>query len=130
MNATWTRRAIGCSSSVCVSAKFPQTEKLGVLVVCSISSSSSTGVKARVAAARSATRSVMWSNIGALAIDEAGQVLDDELEVRSVVGVRKQDQFGVWQVLLEDVRVDGRDDDVVAAVDHERWVRDSLEIVV
>ena len=54
---------MGCSSSVCVRAKFPQTEKLGVLVVCSISSSSSVGVKALLTA-RSATRSVMWSNIG------------------------------------------------------------------
>jgi hypothetical protein len=26
MNAIWTRRAMGCSSSVCVIAKFPQTE--------------------------------------------------------------------------------------------------------
>jgi hypothetical protein len=38
MNAMWTRRVIGCWSSVCVSAKFPQTEKLGLLAVCSISS--------------------------------------------------------------------------------------------
>jgi hypothetical protein len=31
MNATWARRAIGWSPSVWVRAKFPQTERLGVL---------------------------------------------------------------------------------------------------
>jgi hypothetical protein len=56
MNATWTRRAIGCCWSVRVSAKLPQTEKLAVSAVCVISSSSSDAAKARVAAARSATR--------------------------------------------------------------------------
>jgi hypothetical protein len=56
---------MGCSSSVCVTAKFPQTERLGVLAVCSISSSSSTAVKAVVATARSATRRVTWSNMKA-----------------------------------------------------------------
>src|SRR6266404_7003597 len=64
-NATWTRCAVGCASSVCVRAKLPQTENVGVLVVCSISSSSRTAVKAVVAVPRSATRSVTWSNIAA-----------------------------------------------------------------
>ena len=43
---------------------------------------------------------------GGLPIDELGQVAVErlrELKVRSVVGVREQDQFGVWQVLLQDV---------------------------
>src|SRR6202035_955658 len=53
-----------------------------------------------------------------------------ELKMRAVVGVREQDQFGVWQVLLQQVGIDGRDDDVVVAVDHERRVTDSLELVV
>src|SRR4051812_36899107 len=116
MRATWTRRATGCSSSVRVRAKFPHTEKLGVLVVCSISSSSSTAMKARRAAAKSATRRVTWSNM-ALPIDEVGQVLIErfcELKIGSVVGVREEDQLGVWQVVPEDVGVDGGNDDVVA----------------
>src|SRR6266852_73727 len=62
-NATCTRCAVGCASSVCVRAKLPQTESVGVLVVCSISSSSSTAAKAVVAVSRSATRRVRWSNI-------------------------------------------------------------------
>ena len=49
--------------------------------------------------------------------------------MRSVVGVREEDQLGVRQVLLQDVGVDGGDDDVVAAVDDERGVRDSFEVV-
>src|SRR5689334_14656255 len=49
--------------------------------------------------------------------------------MRSVIGVREEDQLGVEQVLLQDVGVDGGDDDVVAAVDHERGLRDSLEVV-
>jgi NADPH:quinone reductase-like Zn-dependent oxidoreductase len=51
VNAIWTRRAIGCSSSVWVSAKFPQAEKLAVLVVCSMSSRSRSAEKVLVAAA-------------------------------------------------------------------------------
>src|SRR5580704_17559656 len=49
--------------------------------------------------------------------------------MRSVIGVWEEDQLGVWQVLLQDVTVDGGDHHVVAAVDHERRVRDSFEIV-
>src|SRR5689334_20460510 len=49
--------------------------------------------------------------------------------MRSVIGVREEDQLGVEQVLLQDVGVDGGDDDVVAAVDHERGLRDCLEVV-
>src|SRR3989442_1048059 len=52
MNATWTRRAIGCSSSVCVRAKSPRPTSSGVFVVCSISSSSSTAVEALLATTR------------------------------------------------------------------------------
>jgi hypothetical protein len=40
----------------------PQTDKLGVLVVRSISSASSTAVTALPATIKSATRRVMWSN--------------------------------------------------------------------
>jgi hypothetical protein len=56
---------------------------------------------------------------GCLAIDEAGQVLDERLrglKMRSVVGVREEDQLGVWQRLLQDVGIDRGNDDVVAAV--------------
>jgi hypothetical protein len=41
---------------------------------------------------------------GSLAIDEAGDVLDErvrELKMRSVIGVREEDQLGVGQVLLQ-----------------------------
>ena len=46
-----------------------------------------------------------------------------------MVGVREEDQLGVWQVLLQDIGVDGGDDDVVAAVDDERRLLDSLEVI-
>src|ERR1700694_2578685 len=74
----------------------------------------------------------MWSKTAALAIDEVGHVPVEqlrELEMRSVVGVWEEDQLGVGEVLLQDVGVDGGDDDVVAAVNHERGVRDSFEVV-
>ncbi|GAA1658009.1 hypothetical protein GCM10009744_58990 [Kribbella alba] len=70
--------------------------------------------------------------LSGLAIDEVGQVLDErllELKKRSAVGVREEDQLGVWQVLLEDVRVDGGDDDVVVAIDYQGRLMDFLEIV-
>jgi hypothetical protein len=58
MNAMCARRAIGCASSVCVRAKFPQTEKVGVLAVSSLSSSSSTAANAAWAIASWETRRV------------------------------------------------------------------------
>ncbi len=39
------------------------------------------------------------------------------------------EKLGVWQVLLQDVGVHGRDDDVVAAVDHQRRLLEFLEVV-
>src|SRR5437868_6257425 len=42
----------------------------------------------------------------------------------------EEDQLGVRQVLLQDVRFgSSRDDDVVAAVDHESGMTGSLEVV-
>jgi hypothetical protein len=41
------------------------------------------------------------------------------LEMRAVVGFRVQDQLGVRKKLLQDVGIDGWDDDVVAAVDDQ-----------
>ena len=41
------------------------------------------------------------------------------LEMRAVIGVRVQDEFGVGEELLQDVGVDRRDHDVVGAVDDQ-----------
>jgi hypothetical protein len=50
-------------------------------------------------------------------------VPDEELRVlllRTVVGVRVDDQLSVGDVLLQNPRVDGVDDHVVVAVDYQR----------
>jgi hypothetical protein len=52
------------------------------------------------------------------------------LKVGAVTGVRKEDQLGVRQALLEDVRVHGRDDVVVAAIHDERRLSDVPEVRV
>ena len=52
------------------------------------------------------------------------------LEVRTVVGVGVEDELGFGQELLQDVGVDGRDDDVVAAVDDEDGEPEALEVGV
>src|ERR1700722_9462881 len=51
------------------------------------------------------------------------------LEVSAVVSVWKQPQLGVWEMLVEAVRVDGWNDDVVVAVDYERGLDDAVEVV-
>src|SRR5207237_7021416 len=51
------------------------------------------------------------------------------LVLRAVIGVRVEDQLGVGDVLLEDVRVDRVDDHVVVAVDDQRRLMDRLQIV-
>jgi hypothetical protein len=48
--------------------------------------------------------------------DEALRIL----VLRAVIGVRIQDQLGVGDVLLEDVRVDRVNDHVVIAIDDQR----------
>ena len=52
------------------------------------------------------------------------------LEMRAVVGVGIQDELGVGQELLQDVGVDRRDDDVVAAVDDQDGKLQALEVGV
>ena len=63
-----TAESAGPNQGATFTATFPvannDAESLGVLLVCSISSSSSTGVRAIVAAASSGTRRVTWSNMG------------------------------------------------------------------
>src|SRR5216684_556270 len=51
------------------------------------------------------------------------------LVLRAVIGVRVEDQLGIGDVLLEDVRVDRVDDHVVVAVDDNRRLMDRLQIV-
>src|ERR1700736_2942058 len=50
--------------------------------------------------------------------------------VRAVRGVRIDDQLRVRQVLLQDERVHRVNDDIIAAVDDQRWLLDSLQIVI
>ncbi len=52
------------------------------------------------------------------------------LVLRAVIGVGVEDELGVRQVLLQDERVHGVDDDVVAAVHHQRRLSNRLEVVV
>src|SRR6267143_4734966 len=51
------------------------------------------------------------------------------LVLRSVIGVRVEDQLRIGNVLLEDVRVDRVDDHVVVAVDDQRRLMDRLQII-
>ena len=51
-----------------------------------------------------------------------------ELKVRSVVGVGEEDPLSVRHVLLQDVRVDGGNQNVVPAVHHECGVVVALEM--
>ena len=51
------------------------------------------------------------------------------LEVSTVVSVWEQPQLGVGEMLVEVVRVDGWDDDVVVAVDYQRGLDDAVEVV-
>ena len=58
---------------------------------------------------------------------------DEQLWVmvlRAVAGVGVEDQLGVGDVLLQDERVHGVDDHVLAAVHDQRWLADRLEVVV
>src|SRR5258707_2184768 len=49
------------------------------------------------------------------------------LVLRAVIGVRVEDQLGIGDVLLEDVRVDRVDDHVVVAVDDKRRLMERLQ---
>ena len=49
---------------------------------------------------------------------------------RAVAGVRVEDQLRIRNVLLQDVRVDGVDDHVVVAVEHQRRLRDGVQVLV
>ena len=56
-------------------------------------------------------------------------MLDEALRVlvlRTVVGVRINDQLSVGDVLLQNPGVDGVDDHVVVAVDYQRRLQDGL----
>src|SRR5258705_1060229 len=73
------------------------------------------------------------SGCGSLLGQEHRDVANEALRVlveRTVAGVGVKDQLRVRNVLLEDVRVDGVDDHVVVAVDHQRWLRDGLQVLV
>ena len=61
-------------------------------------------------------------------VDNPADEALDVLEVGAVAGVGKQHQLGVGKVLVQVVGVDRRYDDVVAAVDDERGLRDAAEI--
>src|SRR5580693_8974537 len=50
--------------------------------------------------------------------------------MRAVVGVGIQDELGIGQELLQDVGVDRRDHDVVAAVDDQDGKPEALEVGV
>src|SRR5579859_1964517 len=65
-------------------------------------------------------------------VQEPGYVRDEERRVlilRSVIGVRIEDELGVGQILLKNERVHGVDDHVGAAVDHQGRLGDLSEIV-
>src|SRR2546427_6011915 len=118
MNETWTRRAIGCSSSVCVRAKLPQSERVGVLVVCSMSSSASTALKAPVAPTRSATRRVTWSNMASVTRRESGRLPDTVITPRSAALLRH----------FADLR-DGSHGDVTSRPDKERLFAQAVVLI-
>jgi hypothetical protein len=48
---------------------------------------------------------------------------------RSVIGVRVEDQLRVRQILLQQIRVHRGDDDVVAALDDQRWLTNIFQRV-
>jgi hypothetical protein len=52
------------------------------------------------------------------------------LVLRAVICVGIEDELGVRQLLLQDERVHGVDDHVLAAVHDQRWLVDRLEVVV
>jgi hypothetical protein len=52
------------------------------------------------------------------------------LVLRAVICVGIKDELGVRQVLLQDERVHGVNDHVLAAVHDQRWLADRLEVVV
>ena len=58
--------------------------------------------------------------------DEALRVL----VLRTVVGVRVDDQLSVGDVLLQNPRVDGVDDHVIVAVDYQRRLQDGLQVLI
>src|SRR6266851_7627514 len=68
-----------------------------------------------------------------LGIQKPRHVSDEQrgiLVMRAVCGVRIDDQLRVRQVLLQDERVHRVNDDIIAAVHDQRWLLDSLQIVV
>ena len=52
------------------------------------------------------------------------------LVLRAVICVGIEDELGVRQLLLQDERVHGVDDHVLATVHDQRWLADRLEVVV
>src|SRR5216683_3669151 len=75
----------------------------------------------------------MAVNLSALLGQEHRDVPDEALRVlvlRTVVGVRVDDQLSVGDVLLQNPRVDGVDDHVVVAVDYQRRLQYGLEVLI
>src|SRR5258708_38333233 len=75
----------------------------------------------------------MAVNLSALLGQEHRDVPDKALRVlvlRTVAGVRIDDQLSVGDVLLQNPGVDGVDDYVVVAVDYQRRLQDGLEVLI
>src|SRR3982074_789030 len=67
-----------------------------------------------------------------LGIQKPRHVSDEQrgiLILRSVIGIRIEDELRVGQVLLKNERIHGIDDHIIASVDHQRGVGNLLEIV-
>ena len=73
-----------------------------------------------------------WRSPG-LVVEEDARVADEQfgvLEMRGVASVGVQDELGVGEELLQNVGVDRRDHDVVAAVDDQDGKVQALEVGV
>src|SRR6516165_11924685 len=72
-----------------------------------------------------------WSGEGRRGVQEPGDVADEQfgvLERRAVSGVGVDDQLRAREVLLQDVGVDRRYQDVAAAIDDQGGLLDGLQV--